>query len=84
VERAGYRLPAVYSRKRSANNVEVISGGDESADEAWRGWLGSRSHRRQVLGLNRFFAAQTDYGVGHAQVPRSRYVHYWVLITATH
>jgi len=84
VERAGYQLPTVYSRRRSANNVEVISAGDETAAEAWRGWLDSRSHRRQVLGLNRFFAAQTDYGVGHAEVSGSRYRHYWVLITATH
>lgn len=84
VEQAGYALPAFYGRRKSANNVEVISAGDETADEAWRGWLRSRSHRRQVLGLNSFFADQEDYGVGHAAVPGSRYGDYWVLITARH
>lgn len=84
VERAGYVLPSVYSRRRSANNIEVIAAGDDRAEQAWRSWLGSRSHRRQVLGLNAFFAEQTDYGVGHAEIPDSRYGHYWVLITARH
>lgn len=84
VEGAGYALPSMYSHSRSANNVEVITAGDDTPREAWRSWLGSRSHRRQVLGLNPFFAEQTDYGVGHAEIPNSRYRHYWVLITARH
>lgn len=84
VEAAGYSLPLVYSRRRSANNIEVITAGDETPAEAWRSWLGSRAHRRQVLGLTAFFAEQTDYGVGHAETPNSRYRHYWVLIAARH
>lgn len=84
VTRAGYELPGFYSRRRNANNVEVITAGDETADEAWRGWLKSRRHRRQVLGLTRFFAEQDDYGVGYAENPRSKYGRYWVLIAARH
>lgn len=84
VARAGYELPGFYSRRRNANNVEVITAGDETADEAWRAWLKSRRHRRQVLGLERFFAEQDDYGVGFAENPRSKYGRYWVLITARH
>lgn len=84
VERAGYALPAVYSRKRNANNVEVIAAGDETARDAWDAWLKSSSHRTQVLGRERFFAEQTDYGVGFADVPGSEYGRYWVLITARH
>lgn len=84
VEAAGYALPSLYSRRRSANNIEVITAGDETPLEAWQSWLRSRSHRRQVLGLTAFFAEQTDYGVGHAEIPNSRYRHYWVLIAARH
>lgn len=84
VTRAGYALPDFYSRKRNANNIEVIAAGDPTAAEAWTGWLRSRRHRRQVLGLDRFFAEQNDYGVGFADVPGSRYGTYWVLITARH
>lgn len=84
VVRAGYELPGFYSRRRKANNVEVITAGDDTADEAWRSWLKSRSHRRQVLGLDRFFVDQDDYGVGYAENPRSKYGRYWVLITARH
>lgn len=84
VVRAGYALPRFYSSKRKANNIEVISAGDDTAAEAWSDWLHSRHHRRQVLGLERFFADQTDYGVGFADRPGSRYGRYWVLITARH
>ncbi len=84
VAQAGYALPRFYNQRRNANNVEVITAGDATADEAWRSWLKSRSHRRQVLGLTPFFADQSDYGVGYAENPRSRYTRYWVLITARH
>lgn len=84
VVRAGYELPRFYSQRRNANNVEVIAAGDETAEAAWRSWLKSRTHRRQVLGLTRFFADQEDYGVGYAENPRSKYEHYWVLIAARH
>ena len=84
VTRAGYQLPPFYEHKRKANNVEVILAGDETPADAWRGWLRSRHHREQVLGLDRFFADQGDYGVGYVYAPGTRYEHYWVLITARH
>lgn len=83
VRRAGYELPRLYSTGKRANNVEAIAAGYETAAEAWTSWVDSRRHRPQVLGLAAFHAAQSDYGVGFAQVPGSRYRYYWVLITAT-
>lgn len=84
VMRAGYHLPDFYTRKRQGNNIEVIAAGDPTAAEAWAGWRRSRRHRRQVLGLDRFFADQGDYGVGYVHLPGSPYGHYWVLIAARH
>ena len=84
IERAGYVLPSFYSRSRTANNVEVIVAGRPTADAAWTAWLKSRHHRPLALGTDRFYREQTDYGVGFAQVPNSRYGSYWVLISARH
>lgn len=83
VRRGGYQLPSLYNTGRKANNVEAIAAGYETAAEAWASWVDSRKHRSQVLGLNAFHAAQSDYGVGFAEAPGSRYGYYWVLITAT-
>lgn len=83
VRRAGYELPPLYHKGRKANNVEAIAAGYETAAAAWTSWVDSRRHRPQVLGLNAFHAAQSDYGVGFAEAPGSRYGYYWVLITAT-
>lgn len=82
VERAGYPLPPTYKTGRRANNVEVIAAGHDTAEEAWTAWVKSRHHRAHVLGTDEFFRDQTDYGVGYANVPGSRYGTYWVLISA--
>jgi uncharacterized protein YkwD len=82
VERAGYRLPASYNDGRHGNNVEVIAAGHDTAEAAWQAWLKSRHHRPHVLGSSDFFSDQTDYGVGFASVPGSRFRTYWVLISA--
>lgn len=82
VTRAGYRLPGFYSKRRSGNNIESIAAGSETPAEAWDNWMGSASHRAHLLGLTDFYAGQTEYGVGHAYVPGSRYKHYWVVIIA--
>lgn len=84
VRRAGYELPPLYSSRKKSNNVEAIAAGYENAAEAWKSWVDSRKHRPQVLGLPAFHQVQSDYGVGFAEVPGSRYRYYWVLITATH
>lgn len=83
VRRAGYELPSLYHTGKKSNNVEAIAAGYETAAEAWKSWVDSRKHRSQVLGLPAFHQAQSDYGVGFAEVPGSRYRYYWVLITAT-
>lgn len=84
VRRAGYELPPLYDSGKKSNNVEAIAAGYDTAAEAWTSWVDSRKHRPQVLGLPAFHQAQSDYGVGFAEVPGSRYRYYWVLITATH
>lgn len=82
VTRAGYALPDFYGKNRSSNNVESIAAGNETAEDTWVQWMGSTGHRTHILGLDKFYAEQTEYGVGYAYVPGSRYEHYWVVITA--
>lgn len=82
VTRAGYVLPDFYGKEVSANNIESIACGNETAAATWTQWMHSSGHREHILGLTDFYAAQTDYGVGHAFVPGSRWKHYWVVITA--
>lgn len=83
VRQAGYPLPSWYGQALDANNIESIAA-CTSCDAAfvWQMWMNSPMHRRHILGLDPFFAEQTDYGIGYADVPGSRYVHYWVIITA--
>lgn len=82
VTRAGYVLPDFYGKDRTSNSIESIVAGNETAEEAWDNWMDSSGHREHLLGLTRFYAEQTEYGVGHAFVPESRYKHYWVVIIA--
>jgi hypothetical protein len=82
VTQAGYPLPDFYGSERSGNNIESIAAGNATVDDTWRQWMGSSGHRTHILGLKDFYAEQTDYGIGHAYVPGSRYSHYWVVITA--
>ncbi len=44
--------------------------------------MGSDNHRAHLLGLDPFYGAQTDYGIGYAYIPGSTYGYYWVIITA--
>ncbi|HEX7317424.1 MAG TPA: CAP domain-containing protein [Pyrinomonadaceae bacterium] len=82
VTRAGYTLPDFYGKKMSSNNIESIASGSRTPEDAWENWMGSTSHRTHLLGLSDFYASQTEYGVGHAYVPGSRYRHYWVILIA--
>jgi uncharacterized protein YkwD len=82
VSQAGYALPDFYGKNRSSNNIESIAAGNETAEATWVQWMGSTGHRTHILGLDDFYAEQTEYGVGHAFVPGSRYGDYWVIITA--
>jgi hypothetical protein len=82
ITQAGYALPSFYGNLKSSNNVESIAAGSETSAEVWQSWMHSSGHRAHILGLDDFYAAQIDYGIGHAFVPGSQYGHYWVIITA--
>ena len=84
VQQAGYALPNWYSQELDANNIESIAAGYGTASAAWEGWMNSTGHRTHILGLDSFWAEQTDYGIGYAYIPGSPYGHYWVVITARH
>lgn len=84
VQQAGYRLPTWYDQSPTGNNIEAIAAGYGTPAEAWQGWMASPNHRTQLLGLQSFFAEQTDYGVGYAYLPGSPYGSYWVVLTARH
>ncbi|UCG26276.1 MAG: hypothetical protein JSW55_09940, partial [Chloroflexota bacterium] len=82
VRQAGYELPSWWGTDPELNNIESIAAGYQTAADAWNGWLNSPAHRRHVLGEIDFFAEQTNYGIGYAFVPGSKYGHYWVFISA--
>ena len=82
VSQAGYPLPSFYQQVTDANKIESIAAGQTTPEQAWATWLNSPHHRTHVLGLDPFFAAQTDYGIGYAYKADSPYVHYWVVLTA--
>lgn len=79
---AGYDLPGEYSTAASANNIESIGAGAADAAGMWNAWMNSPTHLTHLLGHDAFYAAQTDYGVGFARVPGSRYQYYWVFISS--
>ena len=84
VQQAGYLLPSFYMQSFPANNLETISAGYATPEATWNGWMKSTAHRTHLLGLDRFWAEQTDYGIGYAYVAGSLYSHYWVVITGRH
>lgn len=84
VQQAGYILPSFYDQSKKANNIESIYAGSPDPERAMDVWLGSDGHHNHILGQHSFYAEQTDYGIGYAYVPGSRYGHYWVVITARH
>jgi uncharacterized protein YkwD len=83
VQQAGYLLPSYYNQTIIGNNIESICAGYPTASEAWNNMMSSDGHRSHLLGLDSFYAAHTDYGIGYAYFPNSQYGHYWVIITAT-
>src|SRR4030067_590873 len=76
VQQAGYVLPSWYDQSLSANNIESIAAGYSTTDAVWQGWMNSSGHRTHILGLDPFWAEQTDYGIGYAYVSGSPYGHY--------
>ncbi len=79
---AGYTLPDFYSQSLNSNNIESIAAGYASSEDTWDALLNSEHHRTHVLGLDSFYAEQTDIGIGYVSVDNSEYVRYWVIITA--
>lgn len=82
VTKAGYRLPLEWTAFDSANQVESILAGRGTAKGAFELWLKTSKHLSHLLALNRFYQNHDRFGVGHAFVPDSPYLHYWVFITA--
>lgn len=82
VELAGYKLPGWWGSAKDANYIESLSAGYASAQAAFDGWMGSSGHRQHVLGEVSFYAEQTRYGVGYAEVPGSPYTRYYVFVSA--
>jgi uncharacterized protein YkwD len=92
VRQAGYPLPTWYSQAVSANNIESIAYYAATVtpdwrvvvDEVWQGWMDSPPHRDHLLGATDFYAAQTEFGIGYANVPDERWAYrsYWVVIIA--
>lgn len=82
VRQAGYCLPASYGYDSRSNYIESLGAGPYNADAMWEAWMKSEKHLTHLLGLTHFFAEQSDYGIGFAQVPGSPYEYYWVFISA--
>lgn len=82
VSNAGYRLPAGWTSPPTLNYIESIACGFPTAQDAFNAWMASSGHRTHVLGRDSFWAAQTNYGVGYAEIASGDYRFYWVFISA--
>lgn len=81
-EAAGYRLPPDYDARPTGNDIEAAAAGYGAARQAWGWFMRSPLHRAHLLGLDRRGVAQTEFGIGYAWRPQSRYGHYWVVLIA--
>lgn len=79
---AGYGLPGWWGDDLDSNYIESIGGGYSSAQAAFDGWMNSAGHRRHLLAEVEFYAGQTRYGVGYAELPGSPYRRYYVFLSA--
>lgn len=82
VEAAGYRLAPEYDRRPAGNDIEAAAAGYGTARQAWGWFMRSPPHRTHLLGLDARGLAQTEFGIGYAWRPQSRYGHYWVVLIA--
>ncbi len=78
---AGYLLPADYPGAYH-NQVEAVSGGYATAEEALQGFLDSPPHRMHLLAEHPFYAEQDEIAVGYARNRDSDYVDFWVVFIA--
>jgi hypothetical protein len=82
VQAAGYPLPPEYDARPRGNDVEAAAAGSRTARHTWRWFMGSPRHRTHLLGLDSRSREQTEFGVGYAWRPQSKYGHYWVVLIA--
>lgn len=83
VRQAGYQLPGFYNPDPDGNNVEAMQHGDnDNLSYTWPQWLSSEGHKIHLLGLDKFYWVQTNYGIGHVHMPGSRKGHYYVFVSA--
>ena len=80
-ELAGWVFPSWYDNWIGGNNIESLTGGSTSAAGAFSNWLKSDAHQAHLFGLGGF-SLQTRYGFGHAYVPGTTYVNYYVFLSA--
>lgn len=81
VSNAGYRLPTEWAVSPTSNHIEVIACGFPTAQDALNAWKTSPEHNKFILGEENF-TAQTNYGVGYAEITSGEYRFYWVFILA--
>jgi uncharacterized protein YkwD len=82
VNQAGFELPAWYLGSVTANYIESIAAGYLDSGATWQAWMQSPPHLRHLLGTDSFYAEQVEFGIGYVEVPGSRFLRYWVVLTA--
>lgn len=60
---AGYPLSRIYPRLFE-NNVEAIAGGISTAEQMWKDFKKSDSHRTHLLAEHEFYRLQNEIGAG--------------------
>ena len=66
VLKAGYQLPAIYERAKTANNVASIVRTTGSSKYAVKVWKSSEGHKIHIFGQYDFYRMQPCVGIGSA------------------
>ena len=77
LKQQGIKLPPNY--QILGNQVESIQGGMETAQDAFKYFLTSKSHKEHILGENRFFRKQNHIGVGFYKDLNTKYEYFAVV-----
>lgn len=83
LKEGGFLIPSFYPLFW-ANNVEAISGGADTAEQAFLEFLESEGHRAHLMGEHPFYLGQTHIGVGHVRSKHSSHLDYWVVYITHH
>ena len=78
VREAGYVLPDYYSKQVDANHIASIGAGLGTAEQMWL----TQAESEHLRGATQFYVDQTEFGVGYAYNPNSKFKHYWVTLIA--